>query len=174
MNERVMRFRIGMFVIVAGLVLVMMIVWFGESPTILRDQVFLKVHYFEAPGVSQGIPVRRSGIKVGEVSGVEFDERQGQPDGVIVTLALDRKTRVKMGTVPRIARALIGDVTIELTPGSGTEPIQTGNTAATAPMIEGDVSPDPAKALAAARQPYEAHQQHAHLDRGRGQRRQRR
>jgi len=31
MNERVMQFRIGMFVIVAGLVLTMLIVWFGES-----------------------------------------------------------------------------------------------------------------------------------------------
>ena len=30
MNERVMQFRIGMFVIVAGLVLTMLIVWFGE------------------------------------------------------------------------------------------------------------------------------------------------
>ena len=54
MNERVMQFRIGMFVIVAGLVLTMMIVWFGESPSILRDQVFLKVHYAEAPGRARG------------------------------------------------------------------------------------------------------------------------
>ena len=37
MNERVMQFRIGMFVIVAGLVLTMMIVWFGESPSLFRD-----------------------------------------------------------------------------------------------------------------------------------------
>jgi ethanolamine permease len=29
MNERVMQFRIGMFVIVAGLVLTMLVVWFG-------------------------------------------------------------------------------------------------------------------------------------------------
>ncbi len=54
MNERLMQFRIGMFVIVAGLVLTMMIVWFGESPSILRDQVYLKVHYAEAPGVRRG------------------------------------------------------------------------------------------------------------------------
>ena len=60
MNERLMQFRIGMFVIVAGLVLTMMIVWFGESPSILRDQVYLKVHYTEAPGVLEGVPVRKA------------------------------------------------------------------------------------------------------------------
>ena len=38
MNERVMQFRIGMFVIVAGLVLTMLIVWFGESPSLFRSR----------------------------------------------------------------------------------------------------------------------------------------
>ena len=155
MNERVMQFRIGMFVIVAGLVLIMMIIWFGESPTILRDQVFLKAHYVEAPGIAEGIPVRRSGIKIGQVSAVEFDERPGHPDGVIVTLALDRKSKLKQGSVPLITRALIGDVAIEMTPGKSTEYLVTGNHAKDAPMIEGDVTPDPAKALSAATTAFE-------------------
>jgi phospholipid/cholesterol/gamma-HCH transport system substrate-binding protein len=156
MNERVMQFRIGMFVIVAGLVLVMMIVWFGESPTILRDQVYLKVHFLEAPGVADGIPVRRSGIKIGEVTHVEFDDRPGMPDGVIVTLALERKAKIKQGTVPRIVRALIGDVSIEMIPGSSAEPLALGETSSKAPLVEGDVSPDPAKALAAATKAFES------------------
>ncbi len=56
MNERVMQFRIGMFVIVAGLVLTMLIVWFGESPSLFRDHVYVTVHYDEAPGVGRGDP----------------------------------------------------------------------------------------------------------------------
>ena len=156
MNERVMQFRIGMFVLAAGLVLLMMIIWFGESPTILRDQVFIKVHYLEAPGVGDGIPVRRSGIKIGEVNNVEFDDRPGQPEGVIVTLALDRKAKFKVGTLPRITRALIGDVSIEMIPsGTSTEPQPVGNSASKAPLIEGDVTPDPSKALAAATAAFE-------------------
>ena len=78
MNERLMQFRIGMFVIVAGLVLTMMIIWFGESPSILRDQVYLKVHYREAPGVLEGVPVRKSGIRIGEVF-VDRVRRAAQP-----------------------------------------------------------------------------------------------
>jgi phospholipid/cholesterol/gamma-HCH transport system substrate-binding protein len=150
MNERVMQFRIGMFVIVAGLVLTMLIVWFGESPALLRDQLYLKAHYSEAPGVLEGVAVRKSGIRVGEVVAIAFDQRPNQPDGVLVTLAIERKYSVREGSVPRLSRSLIGDVTIDLLPGTGKEPLRLGRTPAEAPIIEGDVAVDPGKALAAA------------------------
>ncbi len=156
MNERLMQFRIGMFVIVAGLVLTMMIVWFGESPAILRDQVYLKVHYAEAPGVIEGVPVRKSGIRIGEVFANSFDERPGQPDGVIVTLALERRYKLHKGTVPRLNRSLIGDVTVDMMPGTGPGDQETGTTPAFAPIIEGEVAPDPSKALAAATKAFES------------------
>lgn len=215
MNERVMQFRIGMFAIVGGLVLTMMIIWFGESPALLRDQVYVVVHYVEAPGVSEGIPVRKSGIRVGEVTAIAFDDRpkhqgkllgslpqeglvlidlgpQGQgavpldqfqgkvpavgrtvevvingpdpatnrlrlalPDGVLVTLSLETKAKIKAGSDPRISRALIGDVAINLLPGIGPGPLSTSQSAARAPVIEGSVAPDPASALAAATAAFE-------------------
>ena len=37
----------------------------------------------------EGVPVRKSGIRVGEVIAIAFDERPNQPDGVLVTLALE-------------------------------------------------------------------------------------
>ncbi|GAC1474935.1 MAG: hypothetical protein NVSMB9_26300 [Isosphaeraceae bacterium] len=150
MNERVMQFRIGMFVIVAGLVLTMLIVWFGESPALFRDRVFVTVRYDEAPGVAEGIAVRKSGIRVGEVASINFDDRPNQRDGVLVTLSLERKFRIKAGSQPRISRSLIGDVAIDLLPGTGPDLLRTSSTPATAPVIEGDVAPDPSKALAAA------------------------
>ncbi len=152
MNERVMQFRIGMFVIVAGLVLTMLIVWFGESPSLLRDQLYLKVRYAEAPGVLEGVAVRKSGIRVGEVVGIAFDRRPNQPDGVLVTLAIERRYSVREGSVPRLSRSLIGDVTIDLLPGTGKSDLQLGSKAdsPTTPVIEGEVAVDPGKALAAA------------------------
>ena len=143
-------------VIVAGLVLIMMIIWFGESPTLFQDHVFMKARFVEAPGVNVGIPVRKSGIRIGEVSAIEFDETPGKPDGVIVTLSLERKFPLKQGSIPRISRALIGDVSIDMTPGQGPAFIILGNSAATAPpTVEGEVAPDPAKALAAATEAFE-------------------
>ena len=156
MNERLMQFRIGMFVIVAGLVLTMMIVWFGESPSILRDQVYLKVRYAEAPGVIEGVPVRKSGIRIGEVFTTMFDERPGEPDGVIVTLALERRYKLHEGTVPRLNRSLIGDVTVDMMPGTGQGFLATSKVPALAPIISGEVAPDPSKALAAATKAFES------------------
>jgi phospholipid/cholesterol/gamma-HCH transport system substrate-binding protein len=155
MNERVMQFRIGMFVIVAGLVLTMMIVWFGESPALLRDQVYLKVQFSEAPGVVEGVPVRKSGIRIGEVVAIEFDQRPNQPDGVLVTISLERRFKVREGSVPRLTRSLIGDVAMDMLPGTGNGFILTGKNPAQAPVIEGDVAPDPSKALAAATKAFE-------------------
>ena len=157
MNERVMQFRIGLFVIVSGLVLTMMVVWFGETPSLLRDQVYLKVRYAEAPGVLEGVAVRKSGIRIGEVMAIAFDERPGQPDGVIVTLALERRYRIREGCVPRLTRSLIGDVAIDMEPGTGEGFIPTSKSPndPNTPVIEGQVAPDPSKALAAATKAFE-------------------
>jgi phospholipid/cholesterol/gamma-HCH transport system substrate-binding protein len=153
MNERVMQFRIGMFVIVAGLVLTMLIVWFGESPSLFRDQAYLTVHFDEAPGVAEGIPVRKSGIRVGEVASIRFDDRPNHPDGVLVTLALEKKFHLRAGTVPRITRSLIGDPAIDLLPGDGSAPLALHPTPAIPAdnlIVEGSLAPDPSKAIEAA------------------------
>jgi phospholipid/cholesterol/gamma-HCH transport system substrate-binding protein len=150
MNERVMQFRIGMFVIVAGLVLTMLIVWFGESPSLLRDHAYVKVHYKEAPGVAEGITVRKSGIRIGEVLSIDFDDQPNKPDGVIVILALDRKVKLRKDSVAKVSRSLIGDVAIDMLPGSSLELLQYGDSPPTAPEIAGEVTPDPSKAQAAA------------------------
>ncbi len=100
MNERVMQFRIGMFVILAGLVLTWMLIWFGETPALLREHTYIKVLYDEAPGVTVGIPVRKSGIRVGEVAAVAFDNNPNHSDGVVVTLALETKYRIKEAPSP--------------------------------------------------------------------------
>lgn len=157
MNERVMQFRIGLFVIVSGLVLTMMVVWFGETPSLLRDQVYVKVHYVEAPGVLEGVPVRKSGIRIGEVAAIAFDERKDQPEGVIVTLALERRYPLRADSVPRLTRSLIGDVAIDMEPGRSTEFLQASKNPSdkNTPIIEGQVAPDPSKALAAATKAFE-------------------
>jgi phospholipid/cholesterol/gamma-HCH transport system substrate-binding protein len=155
MNERVMQFRIGMFVIFAGLVLTMMIVWFGESPSLFRDHAFVKVRYKEAPGVAEGITVRKSGIRIGEVLTIDFDDQPNQPDGVVVVLSLDRRIKLRKDSVAKISRSLIGDVGIDMLPGSSLELLQYGDTPANAPEIVGEVTPDPSKALTAATAAFE-------------------
>ena len=123
----------------------------------LRDQVYLKVQVCRGAGVLEGVPVRKSGIRIGEVMAIAFDERPNQPDGVIVTLALERRYPVREGSVPRLTRSLIGDVAIDMEPGKGTDFIKAGRhpNDLDVPIIEGEVAPDPSKALAAATKAFE-------------------
>ena len=129
MNERVMQFRIGMFVIVAGLVLGMLVIWFGESPSLFRDHAFVRVRYTEAPGVAEGITVRKSGIRIGEVLSINFDETPNRPEGVIVVLSLERKYKLRKDSVAKISRSLIGDVVIDMVLGESPDFIKYGDTA---------------------------------------------
>src|SRR5262249_47623291 len=89
------------------------------------------------------------------VMAIAFDERPDQPEGVIVTLALERRYHLREGAVPKLTRSLIGDVAIDMEPGTGTGVISAGKTPSTAPIIEGQVAPDPSKALAAATKAFE-------------------
>lgn len=150
MNERVMQFRIGLFVIGAGLVLTMMLFWFGETPSLLRENRYIRVRYDEAPGVGVGIPVRKSGIRIGEVASIDIDDDPKHPDSVIVTIAIEHNFKIREGSTPRISRALIGDVSIDFQPGKGLGFLEMGANPRTAPLIQGSVAADPANALAAA------------------------
>jgi phospholipid/cholesterol/gamma-HCH transport system substrate-binding protein len=116
MNERMMQFRIGMFVLVAGLVLVIMIVMF-EAPALLRNPRYVTVYFPEAPGINKGIPVRRSGVRVGEVFSFEFTPPEDKKEGVLVTLSLDPHYPIRDANEPKLQRALVGDVSIDLIPG---------------------------------------------------------
>ncbi len=62
---------------------------------------------------------------------------------------------MRKGSVPKLTRSLIGDVAIDMEPGTSNEPIEAGNTPDKAPYIDGQVAPDPSKALAAATKAFE-------------------
>ena len=58
--------------------------------------------------------------------------------------------------MPRLNRSLIGDVTVDMMPGTGPGFLATSKIPALAPIIEGEVAPDPSKALAAATKAFES------------------
>ncbi len=76
---------------------------------------------------------------------------------MLVTLALERKYKLHEGTRPRLSRSLIGDVTVDMLPGTGPGLLETSRSpvAARDHVIDGDVAPDPSKALEAATKAFE-------------------
>ena len=77
MNERKIRVQVGLMALAAIAVLGSMIVFFGTTPRWFKGGTTYLVEFPEAPGVNPGAPVRRSGIKIGQVSHVDLDEETG-------------------------------------------------------------------------------------------------
>ena len=91
MDERVAQARVGIVVISALILTAILIVLFGDFPSMFHTGKTIRVRFTNAPGVAKGTPVRKSGILVGRVSRVEFVK--DSPD-VMVTLSLNAGTQI--------------------------------------------------------------------------------
>ncbi|MFN4258530.1 MAG: MlaD family protein [Gemmataceae bacterium] len=113
MSEKGLRLQIGLFVVLAIVLLAAMITLFGGFPTIFRSTNRYVVLLDNAQGVSNGTPVRRSGVPIGEVQGLDLDNETGQ---VKVTLLLQRRYVMYQSEIPTVTHGLLGDTTIDLLP----------------------------------------------------------
>ncbi len=113
MNERVMQFRVGVVVLATAIIAGILIVLFGDLPSLVQATYPLKISFADARGVGSGTPVRKNGILVGRVAQVALDER----GGVTVVADIDAYVPVYKDEQPRIATTLLGDAEIQLLPG---------------------------------------------------------
>lgn len=134
MTERQLQFRVGLLVVVAGLVAAGLILRFGELRWLWEKNYSLGVHFDRAPGVERGTPVRKNGILIGSVRSVTFDDARG---GVNVVVEIRERYRLKKDAQPMLTRSLLGDATLEFSPGKAREFLQPGE------RIEGAPSEDP-------------------------------
>jgi phospholipid/cholesterol/gamma-HCH transport system substrate-binding protein len=113
MNERVMQFRVGVVVLATAIIAGILIVLFGDLPSLVQATYPLNMSFADARGVADGTPVRKNGILVGRVSKVALDER----GGVSVVAQIDAYVPIYKDEQPRIATTLLGDAEIQLVPG---------------------------------------------------------
>ena len=142
MNERVMQFRVGVVVLSTAIIAGILIVLFGDLPSLVQATYPLKMSFTDARGVTDGTPVRKNGILVGRVKQVTLDER----GGVSVVADIDSYVPVYRDEQPRIAATLLGDAEIQLVPGVIRPPRQK---LAEGEVLVGAVSRDPFEAFAA-------------------------
>ena len=137
MEERVLQFRVGVLVAATVVIAAILIVMFEELPRSLGGRKTIYVRFPSAPGVSVGTPVKKSGILVGRVTGVELE-----PDGgVLITTRLDPNRDVLMSETCRISTGnFLGDAMLEFVPnrvpGQPAVPFEDGG------YLEGVVSQD--------------------------------
>lgn len=113
MNEQAMKFRLGIFVLGAGILLAVLIVLFGDLPDLFRGQMQYTVRFAQAAGIEPGSPVRKSGIRIGEVASYALDPETG---AVTVAVTVDRKYQLRKGDVPSLGRGILGDSYINFVP----------------------------------------------------------
>jgi phospholipid/cholesterol/gamma-HCH transport system substrate-binding protein len=112
MSEQRMQFAIGIVTLAAGLALAAIILWFGEFQFTLAPSRNYTVTFVYAPGVEPKVPLRRSGVRVGEVRTVAFDEASSK---VMVVVGLEGPHQLLEGDVPTLKRSFpLGDTYIDI------------------------------------------------------------
>src|SRR5712692_11273681 len=105
MNSKDIRFRVGLFVLGSLALLAALITAFSGFPSIFKQYNRYTIVFPEAPGVSSGTPVRRSGVRIGEVTSIKLDDETGQ---VYVTIAVERQHILRHSDQAALVHGLLG------------------------------------------------------------------
>lgn len=117
MADRVAKLRLGVFVAAAFATLAGLVVLFGGAPRLFTARAGYTVTFSEAPNVAPGTPVRKSGVRIGEVSGVDLDPDTGQ---VRVHVLVEPKYVPRTTDEPTVFRGLLsGDTSVDFVPKVG-------------------------------------------------------
>jgi phospholipid/cholesterol/gamma-HCH transport system substrate-binding protein len=142
MDERVVQFRVGVTVLAALIITGILVLLFGELPSVVRGSYSIYVEFPSAPGVAQDTPIRKSGILIGRVTKVAFAPNSD----VLVTASIDGGVELFRDEAVRINATLLGDTKLEFVPGSrqptSRVPIKKGD------LLAGTVAVDPLQAFA--------------------------
>jgi phospholipid/cholesterol/gamma-HCH transport system substrate-binding protein len=118
--SRGLRLRLGALVLMALMLLGTLIFLFGSLPNVFKRTTSYTVRFTDAPGLAPGAPVRRSGVKIGEVREVRLDEETGI---VRVRLAIDFPYRLRRSEQATLVAGLLGsDTAIDFLP----KPVEEG------------------------------------------------
>src|SRR5262245_36779527 len=115
MDARKQRLRLGLFVVAAMALLGGMILLFGGAPQrLFASRTPYTIVFTDAPGIAVGTPVRRSGVRIGEVSAVELDDQTGE---VRVQIQVLKKYSIRKNEEAVISQDLLSrDTTIDFVP----------------------------------------------------------
>lgn len=114
MNDQAIRFRIGVFMLLALILLAVLILMFGGLPTYFKKTTGYSLVFTNAPGIAPGTPVKRSGIRIGEVRTIKLDNVTGK---VHVGIQIEEGYTLRTSDRPTIMQGLLGgDTSISFLP----------------------------------------------------------
>src|SRR6266852_1987276 len=113
MAKRTDEVKVGLFVIVAAVILILTVFLLGKSQVFGRKSGTYQAKLKFAGGVEQGTVVRFAGLKAGTVSGVQIDPADNSQ--VLISLDIKSDTPVKTDSVVSLQTlGLLGDFYVEV------------------------------------------------------------
>ena len=114
MNDRSVKVKLGAFVLGTLVVLAGLVIAFGGMPTFFTSKNHYTLVFSESPGVAVGTPIRKSGVRVGEVTAIDLDPESGK---VFVRVNIEKKNPPRRNEDAVISRGFLsGDTTIDFLP----------------------------------------------------------
>lgn len=114
MAEKGLRLKLGFFVAGTLFVLAGLIVFFGRAPDLFSNKATYTIVFPEAPGIGPGTPIRKSGVRIGDVTSLDLDPETGK---VKVQIRVDRKFLPRKNEEATITKGLLsGDAAIDFLP----------------------------------------------------------
>jgi phospholipid/cholesterol/gamma-HCH transport system substrate-binding protein len=122
-RERNLKFRVGMFVLVAVVALLGMVYLLGARARLFEPRYVLHADFTEVGGLAEGATVRLAGVQIGRVTGVNLPSQPGGKVRIDMTIAKRYADRIRKDSTARIeTQGLLGDKIIEITVGTAEAP----------------------------------------------------
>jgi phospholipid/cholesterol/gamma-HCH transport system substrate-binding protein len=127
-RERALKFRVGIFVIVAVLAFLGTIYALGARAHLFESRYTIHADFVQVGGLVEGATVRLAGVQIGRVSDVSLAGEAGGKVRVSMSVATQYANRIRKNSVARIAtQGLLGDRIVEISMGTAqAPPVQPG------------------------------------------------
>lgn len=116
-NERKLQFQVGLVVLVALSIGTGLIIRFGDLQKDLQKRYTVNVHLETAGGLYHGAPVLMSGLPIGHVARIRFNDGEG----VTAELGVRPEIQIRSDSRPMVTRSLLGEAALEFLPGRSEE-----------------------------------------------------
>lgn len=123
MKEKNVEIKVGLFVLLGTITLVLAIFAISGDQALFAEQYHLKVKFTESTGLNSGSVVAVKGFPVGNVEAIDFVEESME---IEVTMKIFEKYKMKIteGSIAEVrTKGALGDKYIYITPGKSPKPI---------------------------------------------------
>jgi phospholipid/cholesterol/gamma-HCH transport system substrate-binding protein len=122
-RERRLRWRVGIFVLVALAAFLGIIYALGARARLFEPRYTIHAEFTEVAGLTEGATVRLAGVQIGRVAAVRLPRQPGGKVRVDLSIARQFADRIRRDSVARIeTQGLLGDKIVEITVGTAAAP----------------------------------------------------